>query len=195
VMSAMILAAGNSSRMGRAKQLLPLGHSTVLLQTIENVCAAGFDEILVVLGASAAAIQQGMPPALLESVNIVVNPAYEQGIATSLQAGLTALNPASHAVLVALGDQPFVRPATMCQIIERYRAERAKIAIPTYRGQRGNPVLLDRAVFPEAMNLQGDVGFRALFNKHLQEIVSVEVDDPAILVDLDSPADYERLRN
>jgi molybdenum cofactor cytidylyltransferase len=193
--SAMILAAGNSSRMGRTKQLLPLGHSTVLSQTIENVCAADLDEILLILGASAPVILQQLPSKLLRAVKVIVNSKYEQGIATSLQAGLAALNSASRSVLVVLGDQPFVRSDTLLQIVQKYRATGARIAVPTYRGQRGNPVLLDRAVFPVAMKLHGDVGFRALFSSYVGEIVNVEVDDPAILVDIDSPADYERLRS
>jgi molybdenum cofactor cytidylyltransferase len=92
-----------------------------------------------------------------------------------------------------LADQPFVRPETIDRIIERYRSSDAEIVIPFYDGQRGNPVLLDRSVFSEAMALQGDAGARAIFGSHAGGIEKVDVDDSGILLDIDGRADYERL--
>jgi molybdenum cofactor cytidylyltransferase len=191
--SAIILAAGTSSRMGEAKQLLPLGSSTVLAQTIEHARAAGVDEMVLVLGSSAESIRHHLSPSLLAGVKVVVNPSYQQGMATSLHAGLSALDPRSAAALILLGDQPFTLSQTLDQIIQAYRDSGAPIVIPTCQGTRGNPVLLDRSLFPEAMALEGDVGCRAIFAKHLEEIVNVEVEDTGILLDLDDRADYDRL--
>jgi molybdenum cofactor cytidylyltransferase len=190
--SAVILAAGTSSRMGQAKQLLALGESTVLLQTLAHVQAADLQEIILVLGASAEAIRRQLPSA--QQLKIVVNQAYQQGIASSLRAGLSAVDPQSDAALIVLGDQPFIRPLTLDRIVEEYRRSQAQIVIPLHQGQRGNPVLLDRSVFAEVMALQGDVGSRAIFAKHLDQTVNVEVEDKAILLDLDDPADYQRLK-
>jgi molybdenum cofactor cytidylyltransferase len=189
--SAIILAAGGSSRMGRPKQLLPLGASTVLAKTIETVRSAAVDELVLVLGAHAEAIRQQLPP---EGLKVVMNPAYQQGMATSLCAGLAAVDEQSDAALIVLGDQPFIRPQTFNQIITEYRRARAQIIIPTCQGNRGNPVLLDRALFPEVMALEGDIGCRAIFPNHLEEIVKVEVEDAGILQDLDRPEDYDRLK-
>jgi molybdenum cofactor cytidylyltransferase len=189
--SAIILAAGGSSRMGRPKQLLPLGASTVLAKTIETVRSAAVDELVLVLGAHAEAIRQQLPP---EGLKVVMNPAYQQGMATSLCAGLAAVDEQSDAALIVLGDQPFIRPQTLNQIIAEYRRTRAQIIIPTCQGNRGNPVLLDRALFPEVMALEGDIGCRAIFPNHLEEIVKVEVEDAGILQDLDRPEDYDRLK-
>ncbi|MGA3225144.1 MAG: nucleotidyltransferase family protein [Acidobacteriaceae bacterium] len=191
--SAIILAAGTSSRMGQAKQLLPLGSSTVLAQTIEHARAAGVDEVVLVLGSSAEPIRHQLSPSLLAGVKVVVNQSYQQGMASSLHAGLSALDPRSAATLIILGDQPFTLPQTLDQIIQAYRDSGAPIVIPTCQGTRGNPVLLDRSVFSEAMALEGDVGCRAIFGKHLEEIVNVEVEDRGILLDLDDREDYERL--
>jgi molybdenum cofactor cytidylyltransferase len=186
--SAIILAAGGSSRMGQAKQLLPLGESTVLAKTIENTRSAAVDELVLVLGASAEEIRRQLP---LQGLKVVINQTYQQGMASSLRAGLSAVD--HDAALIVLGDQPFLRPQTLDRIIAEYRHSRAKIVIPTYRGDRGNPVLLDRSLFAEVMALEGDIGCRAIFHNHLEEIMKVEVDDEGILLDLDRPEDYDRL--
>jgi molybdenum cofactor cytidylyltransferase len=190
--SAVILAAGTSTRMGRAKQLLPLGGTTVLAQTIENVCSAGLDEIILVLGASAEAIRRQLPQSLIACLKVVVNHAYGQGMASSLCEGLSRVDPRSDAALIILGDQPFIQPQTLHRIMDGYRGARAQIVIPSYQGNRGNPVLLDRSVFSEVMALEGDTGCRAIFPNHLSAILKVEVEDPGILLDIDSQDDYER---
>lgn len=192
--SAVVLAAGRSARMGEAKQLLRIGDSTVLEHTLENVREAGVDEIVLVLGFSAETIRGGVSAALLNGLKVVVNQQYEQGMASSLREGLAALHPHTNAALIVLADQPFVRPATIDRIIERYRCSDAKIVIPFHDGKRGNPVLLDRSVFPDAMRLEGDTGCRAIFGSHADEIEEVDVDDEGVLLDIDNRADYERLR-
>jgi molybdenum cofactor cytidylyltransferase len=191
--SAVILAAGTSTRMGRPKQLLPLGGTTVLAHAIENVRSAGVVEMVLVLGASAEAIRRQLPQSLLEGLKVVVNQAYAQGMASSLREGLSALDPQSAAALIILGDQPLVRPQTLLQIMAGYHQSRARIVIPLHQGKRGNPVLLNRAVFPEVMALEGDTGCRAIFANHLDAILKVEVDDPGILLDIDNQDDYDRL--
>jgi molybdenum cofactor cytidylyltransferase len=192
--SAVVLAAGASTRMGRAKQLLPLGETTVLTRTLENVRSAGLNDIVLVLGASGEEIRRQLPRSLLDGLRIVVNHAYGQGMASSLREGLSAVDQESDAALIVLGDQPFLQPQTLHQIIDGYRGSRAQIVVPTYQGERGNPVLLDRSVFSEAMVLEGDVGCRAIFVNHLEGISKVEVEDVGVLLDLDDPADYERLK-
>ena len=132
-MAAIILAAGKSTRMGEAKQLLRLGGSTVLGQTIENVRRSAVDEIVLVLGSSAEAIRHQLPASLLEGLKVVINPAYEQGMASSLRAGLSALDPQMAAALIVLADQPFVRPETLDQLAGHYRRSKAQIVIPSTR--------------------------------------------------------------
>ena len=174
---AIILAAGRSTRMGEAKQLLRLGENSVLGKTLENVRTAGVDEVVLVLGFSAETIRQQLPISAIDGLKIVVNQHYEKGMASSLREGLSALDPQTDAALIVLADQPFVRPETLDQIIDRHRCSNAQILIPLYKGFRGNPVLLDRSVFPEVMALDGDVGCRAIFGSHSEGIVKVEVND------------------
>jgi molybdenum cofactor cytidylyltransferase len=194
---AIILAAGKSTRMGEAKQLLRLGDGTVLGQTIENVRRSRLEEIVLVLGSSAEAIRRQLPISLLKGLKVVINPAYAQGMASSLRAGLSALDAQIDAALIVLADQPFVRAETLNQIAQlahQHRSSRAQIVIPSYQGVRGNPVLLDRSVFAEVMALQGDVGCRAIFGSHTERTLNLEVKDEGILLDIDNHEDYERLR-
>jgi len=188
---AVVLAAGTSSRMGEPKQLLRLGEQTVLGQTLNNLRRSRVQEIVLVLGAAAQTIAQ---QTATDGIKIVINEQFREGMGRSLRTGLAALNPEIDAALVVLADQPFVRPATFDRLIERYIESGAQIAIPTHRGFRGNPVLLDHSVFAEVMALTGDIGCRAIFGSHAEGIVRVAVEDVGILLDIDSKADFERLQ-
>jgi len=190
--AAVILAAGTSSRMGEAKQLLRLGEITLLDQVIENVRGSRVDEIVLVLGHEAERIKQSITT---KSLKVVINDFYGQGMGTSLRTGLSAVPSGVCAALIVLADQPFVRSATFDQIIDHYRKSGRQIVIPTYKGFRGNPVLLDRSVFAEVMALSGDIGCRAIFGNHLEGIAKVPVEDVGILLDLDSKDDVARLQN
>jgi len=189
---AVILAAGMSSRMGETKQLLRLGEHTLLDQVLANVRASGVDEIVLVLGHAAEKIMDSVTG---ENVKIAINRAYREGMGTSLRTGLSALPSGIDAALIVLADQPFVRPATLKQLMDQYRKSNAQIVIPMYKGFRGNPVLLDHSVFPEVMALNGDIGCRAVFGNHLEGIVKVSVEDLGILLDLDSKDDLEKLKH
>ena len=189
--AAIVLAAGTSSRMGSQKQLLRLGEKTLLEHTVANVRAAGIPEIVVVLGCGAAAIKQQI---LAKDINIVVNDQFESGLGTSLQCGIGALSKDAQAAIVALADQPLVKAKTILGIIRQYEEHKPQIVLPTYRGFRGNPVLLDRSIFPELAKLNGDTGCRALFGDHLENILTTPVDDIGILLDVDRKEDLALLR-
>ncbi|HEX7360228.1 MAG TPA: nucleotidyltransferase family protein [Bryobacteraceae bacterium] len=182
--SAVVLAAGMGTRMGAVKQLLPFRGKTLVEHVLDTLRASEVREIVLVLGFAAEDIRQRVP---LDKVKVIVNGAYREGMASSLRAGISAVDPASEAALIVLADQPFVRPDTMNRLI----AEHPAIAIPTYEGKRGNPVRIGRSLFPEALRLSGDIGCRALFSAHPDEIAYVPVDDPGILIDFDTQADVE----
>jgi molybdenum cofactor cytidylyltransferase len=189
---AVILAAGMSSRMGEAKQLLRLGENTLLGQVLENVRSSGVKDIVLVLGHEAEKIRERIST---ENLSVVINESYQQGMGTSLRAGLAALPPGVDAALVVLADQPFIRPRTLDLLMDQYMRSSAQIVIPTYEGFRGNPVLLDRSVFSEVMALTGDIGCRAIFGNHLEGIVKQPVADIGILLDFDSKDDFELMRD
>ncbi|MBM3134653.1 MAG: molybdenum cofactor cytidylyltransferase [Chloroflexi bacterium] len=186
--SAVVLAAGGGRRLGRLKQLLPWGGQTMIEHVVDTVLASTVDEVVVVLGCQAAAVQQvltGRP------VRVVVNAAWEEGLASSLRAGLAALSPQAEAVLFVLGDQPRLTAQTIDRLLAHYRTTRCPIVVPVHRGRRGNPVLFARSLFPELLVLQGDVGGRVLLDKQRADIAEVDVGSEEILVDVDTLEDYE----
>jgi len=190
---AVILAAGCSSRMGETKQLLQLGNGlTLLAQVLDRVRASRVEEIVLVLGHEAARVRCQIDTSEL---NVVVNERYREGMSTSLSLGLASLRHNPAAAFVVLADQPFIQPATLDQLIDRYEQTRARIIVPIHNGTRGNPVLLDRSIFPEVMALTGDVGARAIFGRHTHEILRVAVDDSGVLVDIDNREDWKKFQS
>jgi molybdenum cofactor cytidylyltransferase len=192
--AAVVLAAGMSRRMGTPtpKQLLRLGGKSLLERTLNNVRGSGVDEIVLVLGASADEVRRQLAT---EGLHVVVNPDFQQGMGTSLRTGLAAVSASMQGALIVLADQPFVRAPTLDQMIAYRQKHAAQILIPLYRGFRGNPILLDRSVFPELMNLSGDIGCRAIFGSHTESIHKLVVDDVGILLDIDSAEDWERFNS
>jgi molybdenum cofactor cytidylyltransferase len=193
--SAVVLAGGMSRRMGVPKQLLCIEGKSLLEHTLANVRASAVHEIILVLGFAADEIEKEISP---QGLKITRNESYQQGMGTSLRTGLAAVDPQSTAALIILADQPFVQTATLDRLIEFHgsskpAAARSQIVIPTYRGFRGNPVLLDRTVFPELQGLSGDMGCRAIFGDHTGGIYRLPVDDAGILLDIDSPEDLEKI--
>jgi molybdenum cofactor cytidylyltransferase len=176
--------------MGTAKQLLRLGDRPLLEHVLDNVRSSSAAEIVLVLGFEAEAIQREIK---LHNARMIVNSQYQQGMGTSLKAGLAAVDSEAEGALVVLADQPLVRPGTLDRLIAEHQAGKAQIVIPTYRGFRGNPVLLDRSIFPELMGLNGDTGCRAIFGDHIDGILKVPVDDVGILLDVDERSDLEAL--
>ena len=189
--AAIVLAAGTSSRMGMPKQLMPLGDKTLLEHALANLRGSEVSEIVLVLGASAEEIEKKVPT---DGLKVVINSLYEEGMGTSIRAGLAALEPDARAAFVVLADQPFVRPSTLNQLIAYHREHAPQITLPLYKGFRGNPVLLDRSVFAELNALDGDVGCRAIFGSHTAGIHKVPVNDIGVLLDIDTPDDLRHLR-
>jgi len=188
--AALVLAAGASSRMGRPKQLLDWGGRPLVRAAAEVALAARLSPLLVVVGGAQAEV-----PAALAGLplRMVANPEYAAGKSTSLRAGIAALDNAADAAVVLLGDQPFVTAAIVERIVAEWQSSGAAIVAPTYAGQRGNPVLFARAVFPELLAIHGDQGARGVLAADHSRIRLVVFDDPRPLADIDTPEDYERL--
>lgn len=185
----VILAAGGSSRMGQPKQLLAIGGQPMVRRVTETVCSAGLGQVLVVVGAQAKAVQEilaGLP------VDIVVNDDWVEGMATSLRAGVSALRPEIEATLVILADQPALATNLIGALVTRYQATRALIVAPFYKAQRGNPVLFDRSLFPELLAIEGDRGARELISRYEHALERVELEDAAVILDVDTRSDYEK---
>ena len=191
MISAIVLAAGQASRFGQCKQLMPLGEKTLLEHVLDNVRQSRVDDVVVVLGDHAAAIQQQI---VFGRERVIVNPDFAQGMSTSIQAGLRALPATTDAVMIVLADQPFVTSRTLDLLIDEYQHTRPSVVIPTYNGFRGNPVVVDKSLFAEMMGLRGDVGCRAIFGEHAETIAKLPVDDRGVVTDIDTMEDLERAR-
>ena len=203
---AIILAAGESRRMGRPKQLLPFGDKTMIECVIEAFRSPKVDRIVVVLGHSAGEIRsvlEGEPPgepngpvARLEPrpprVQVVVNPNYRDGMFTSVQAGLRALPTRTKLVLIALCDQPRLQRATVEQLVGEFQQGGHKILIPSFRGRQGHPLLLAARYAKELLLMEPSLTLKHFLANHPDDIVRLPVDDEGVLIDIDEPADYQR---
>ncbi len=187
----VILAGGSSSRLGRPKQLLPLGDRPVLAHTLAGALAADLDGVFVVLGHEATTVRERID---FTGAQVVVNDAYREGQSTSLRAGLAALPADTDAALFILGDQPLIGPAVHDALIAARRATGAPIVLPTYAGVRGNPVLIARELFPELAGVTGDQGARGVIRAHQDTVHDVPIPGPPPTDDLDTEEDYARLQ-
>ena len=194
MISAILLAAGESKRMGRPKQMLAWKGKTLLRHVLENLIHSTVDEIILVLGHEAEAIQKSLTEF---QIKIVINPDYQQGMASSLRQGLLAIDTRSEAFLVVLADQPGIGPEIINQIIHKFqRADpRRGIARPVYRGLQGHPVLISVRYLQEALQLQGDVGARQILMNHPEDILEIEADQEGILKDIDTHEEYQKYLN
>ncbi len=186
----IILAAGEGSRMGKTKQLLPFRGKTILECTVESALASSLGQVIVVLGHRADLLKPLLEPT---AVRIVINPRYREGQSSSLKAGLAAVSDDADAVLFLLGDQPLVTPALIDRILAAYRSSESPIVMPVHDGRRGNPVLFSRETFAGIQALSDDCGARPLFQEYAARLLTVAVDDPAIHFDVDTEEDYRRL--
>jgi molybdenum cofactor cytidylyltransferase len=191
VITAIVLAAGASTRMGRQKLTLPMSDGRALVRlAVEQVLAAGLDHVVVVLGREADAVSGTLADL---PVRTVVNPRYIEGQSTSLRAGLDALPPGTEAAVVALGDQPLVDPSVIRRLVSAFRATARPIVVPVYRDGRGNPVLFAAALFGELRAVTGDQGGREVIARDPARVAEVPVDGP-MPSDVDTPQDYEAMR-
>jgi xanthine dehydrogenase accessory factor len=191
MISALVLAAGTSSRMGEPKPLVSLGGRPVLAHVLAAVAASRVDETIVVLGAASDRVRKEVPR---EGARWVENPSFAEGMSSSLKVGVAALSPESVGFFVVLADEPFVRASTYDALIAARERTGARIVLPTFEGVRGNPVLIDRSLAGEVDEITGDRGCRALRLRHPKETVEVPVDDPGVVIDLDTPEEVERAR-
>lgn len=191
----IVLAAGGSTRMGRAKPLLRIGDASYLETVVGTLRAGGLEHIIVVLGHRAEQVRRA---ADLTGCAVVHNAGWRKGeMLSSLQHGLAAatrLSPAPDAAVVALVDVPRVRPATVSLLVAGRAAKRAPIVVPEFRGRHGHPVLFGWEVWHELMIAPADRGARAVVEAHRAELLALPVEDPWVLRDADTPAEHEHLR-
>jgi molybdenum cofactor cytidylyltransferase len=181
----LVLGAGGSSRLGRPKQLLPYGEATLLDHTVATARACAFDQIVVPIGGAADDVRTTVD---LSGVEVVVNYAFGKGCSSSIAAALDAVDPRCEVLVLMLGDQPGVTPATIEALLAG-RGE-APLAVCRYDDGRGHPLAFDRSAFGALADLHGDKGVWRLLDERAGEVVDVRIPGP-IPLDVDTPEDYE----
>lgn len=186
--SAILLAAGQSKRMGRLKQLMPLERSTVVEKAVDNLLGSAVDEVIVVVGYEAEDVRTAIAA---RPIKLVTNPDYEQGMSTSIIAGLNMVQSKVQAVMIALGDMPLVNSQTVNRLIEGFCNHDKGIAFPTYQGKKGHPVIFAIKYKEELLKLKGDVGAREIIKDHPDDVLVVEVASESVVADFDTANDYQ----
>ncbi len=175
--------------MGEPKQLLPFGDNTIVETVVDNMLGAKFDEVIVVVGHRASEVQEQLGT---RPINTVFNPDYREGMLTSAQTGIRALE-ASDAFALMLVDQPFITSTLIDQVVDAYVHTEKGIALPSYNYKRGHPVIFDQKYARDILALTPESdGVRTLFKKYGDDIHYVTVDTDSVLRDIDYREDYER---
>ncbi|MGO8787053.1 MAG: NTP transferase domain-containing protein [Terriglobia bacterium] len=191
MIAGLVLAAGESRRMGRDKALLTYHGRTFLETIIDNLKTAGIDTVTVVLGHHAETIQSAVN---LAAVRVVINHDYLKGQTSSLQLGLAAaMADSPEAIVLCLVDHPAISAAVIVQLTERFKSTRPPVLIPTHNGERGHPVIISQRLFPELLSLQPEEPANTVIRNYRHATQFLEVGDPGILLDVDDPPTYERL--
>lgn len=191
---AIVLAAGKSTRMGRAKATLPLpGGRTFLTRIVATFQDAGVEDVIVVVGFEADAIVASFDASGL-TARFVANSEYERGQLSSLVAGISVADrPGVAGALVTLVDVPLIRSETVRAVVERYRRTHAAIVRPVRGPMHGHPVLIDRALFDAIRHADAAVGVKPIIRAHASAAGDVDVEDEGAFTDIDTPEDYERV--
>jgi molybdenum cofactor cytidylyltransferase len=210
--SAILLGAGESKRMGVDKLSLPWGRKTVLEHCLETLLQSRVKEVIVVLNDRMKWIVDHAKDSKVypnrcffspsskvgfgdaERVKVVNNPYYQRGMGTSVRRGLRAIDPRSRGILIALGDQPLIKTRTINALIRAFDQRKGTIVVPSFRGKQGHPVIFHCRYQKELLKLKGDVGGRSIIEKHPEEVRLVRVKSEGVTKDMDTWEDYERAK-
>jgi len=188
-LAAVVLAAGRSTRMGVFKPLLPFGPHSIIEQILSTVRTAGVETLRVVVGWNADLL---VPIVERHGAVWVRNERYEEGMYSSIQVGVQGLPPGVAAFFLLLGDMPLVQSATLTRLIAEWDRQPRGILYPCHEGRRGHPPLIAGAYIPEILREIPPAGLRALLARHAEDARDIECADPGILVDLDTPEEYQQ---
>ncbi len=175
--------------MGGLKPLLPYGSGTVIQAVVRSLKASPVDAVIVVLGHRAEEIGANLEG---EGAQIVINPHYAEGMLTSIQAGVVAAPAETEWLVIALADQPSLQPALVAHLLEEAKRSGSSIVVPCWSARRGHPLVLNACHRAEIAGLDPALGLRELLGRLAADIRHVPVDDEGVLLDMDTPADYQR---
>jgi molybdenum cofactor cytidylyltransferase len=181
--SAVLLGAGESKRMGVDKLSLPWGRKTMLQHCFETLLRSEVHELIVVLSTRNKGVRNLFRG---RKVRIVINPLSKIGMSASIRRGLREIHPRCHGILIALGDQPLLKTRTINALIRTFNQAKGGIIVPSFRGTRGHPVIFHRRFKRELLNLKGDVGGRSILESHPEDVRVVPVKSMGVIKDVDT---------
>jgi molybdenum cofactor cytidylyltransferase len=204
MVSVVLLAAGMSTRMGRNKLLLTFRDKPLVVHAVDTLLASKAGEIIVVLGHESEKIWDqledyaGQAPNRGQSrrVRLVKNADYRDGLSTSVRAGVEAVSRETGAIMIYLADQPLLEPADVDRIITAFttaKAEDKMIVVPFFKGERGNPVILDASLRDSILGIVGDVGCKGVIKRYPEKVYAIEMENDHVVRDVDDVQAYERL--
>jgi molybdenum cofactor cytidylyltransferase len=192
MISAIVLAAGLSTRMKAQKLLLPWGRTCVIGQVVATLKAAGMDEIVLVTGGLHEKLQEILKGS---GLRFIYNQEYANGeMLTSIQVGLRALRREIEAAMIVLGDQPQIELSVVTDILNRFQSTRKAIIVPSYRMHRGHPWLLGKPYWQEVLSLKPPLTLREFLHDHEAAVDYLVVNSPSILQDLDTKDEYSKFK-
>jgi len=188
---AVVLSAGESSRMGQPKALLPIAGQTFIERIVDALKQGGVERVVVVLGFNAEALRRqiGHLP-----VEIIVNPDFQLGQLSSLQVAVRHLQAAQDCdgLMVHLVDHPYIHPKLVRLMLQRFDGSKFSIVVPRYQGKRGHPVIFSRTLFDELLRAPLDQGAKAVVNAHRKDTLEIDTEDVGITLDIDTPELYRQ---
>jgi molybdenum cofactor cytidylyltransferase len=188
--SAIILAAGTSSRMGFLKQTANIKGKSLLELVLDKVRKFPFHEIIIVLGYKHEEVMKTLK---LEYEKVVINEEYEKGMSSSLKKGVLNISKDSEAFAIFLADMPLIKEKSIEKVINEFNERSCLIVAPIFNKVIGHPVIFHRNLIPEIINLEGDIGAKKVIEKYKDEACFIEIDDEGVLIDIDAPKDLEEV--
>lgn len=191
MISAILLAAGESRRMGEFKQLLTVAGKTFIEHCVDTLLASLADEIIVVTGHREADVRQKLET---RQVRFAYNPDYKEGMSTSIKRGVEAVSDECDAVMISLVDQPLIEVDIIDQLINVYSKARPLIVVPRYNGQNGHPIIMDMKLREEILSMDTSQGLKPVREAHAEDVIYIEAASESVLIDFDLPEDYLRIK-
>ena len=188
----VLLAAGESKRLGQPKQLLRWHGRALIEHAAQAALDAGLDPVVVVIGSRADEMRAALRST---AVTLVENPRWLEGMSTSLHAGLSALPAGAVAAILLLVDQPRVSANHLRALIAAYHTSGKPIIVSAFKGRRASPTLFDRSLFDQLMQIRGDAGGRSVIQANLDLVEMIEVENELAIIDIDTLEDWQRINS
>ena len=190
----IILAAGESIRFGKPKQLLKLKNKCLIEWVLDAALGSRLKQIFLVLGHEHQKILQALgTKARHPHLQVLVNHRYEQGQSVSLQTGVLKIRNQFPSAMFLLGDQPMLESKTIDYLLDQFWSSDKDICVPVHRGKRGNPAVFSRRFYRQLSQIEGDIGARNIIQSFPDQVLQVDIDNPLFFFDIDTPEDFNKL--